>query len=108
MSIFQIILIAGILLLIIIYFTQLRSRLFDRILFVFLFAVGLVFIFLPDLTTKIAHVLGIGRGADFLFYLFIILAFYAFILLYSKLRKFENTLTEIIRQDAIKNAKFME
>lgn len=108
MNTFQLILIGGFGILLLLYFTLLRNRLYNRILFIIIFLIGILFVFMPNLTTQIAHKLGIGRGSDFIFYLFILLSFYAFMMLYSKQRKFSNTLTEIIRREAIKNAQFLD
>jgi hypothetical protein len=59
----------------------------------------------PDLTTRIAKLLGIGRGADLLIYLlalaFLFLVFY----LYQRFQRIESALTELARHIAIQEAK---
>ncbi|HWL07583.1 MAG TPA: DUF2304 domain-containing protein [Planctomicrobium sp.] len=58
----------------------------------------------PSLTTRVAHLLGIGRGTDLLLYLscfaFIAISFH----LYSRTVQLERTITELIRQDALAQA----
>jgi len=59
----------------------------------------------PDLTTWIAKLLGIGRGADLLIYLlalaFLFLVFY----LYQRFQRIESALTELARHIAIAEAR---
>lgn len=59
---------------------------------------GLLIINWPDSTSFLAKVLGVGRGADVIIYLSIILIF-NFIFYYTlQLRKIEREITEIIRK----------
>jgi len=62
----------------------------------------------PDLSTRVAGWLGVGRGADLLFYMAILLFFFLFLKLYSRMRKLEQKLTELIRQQAIREANNTE
>ncbi|GAB1445679.1 hypothetical protein MASR2M41_13940 [Flammeovirgaceae bacterium] len=64
----------------------------------------MVFVLLPNLTNRIAHFIGVGRGADLLLYAMVILFYATFIYLYARLRKIEITQTEIIRALAIRTA----
>lgn len=74
--------------------------------FLFLLAIiGLLLISFPDLTTKTANFLGVGRGVDLLFYACILIFFVASIMLYKKIRIIEITQTKIIRNLALQNGQ---
>ena len=70
MSLIQIALALGSILLLVLYATFLRSTLRDRALAILLFVTAVVAILFPDLTTRLANILGVGRGTDLLIYLF--------------------------------------
>jgi small membrane protein len=60
-----------------------------------------VCVMLPNLATKFANLLGVGRGADALFYLSIIGLSYAFFRLYTHVRHMEQQTTALVRRLAI-------
>ncbi len=62
-----------------------------------------VAVWIPDLTTKVANILGIGRGADLVFYLSITLLFYLIFRIYVKIEKIERDITKVVREDALNN-----
>jgi hypothetical protein len=82
-----------------------RSRLLYRSLAVLFAIAACWFILFPDLTTKIANVLGVRRGADLLLYLSVLAGIHGFLLLYWRTRRLEEKLTEIIRAITIRNAQ---
>ena len=82
---------------------KLKNRWIDLVVLSILIIAGAVFIIFPDLTIIIAHKLGVGRGADLIFYLSILLFWFVIIKLYARIRKLEQIMTEIIRKDALKN-----
>jgi small membrane protein len=55
----------------------------------------------PDLTGLLAQAVGIGRGADLLFYVAILIGSAGFLLLYLKLRRIEHDLTLLSREIAL-------
>jgi hypothetical protein len=59
----------------------------------------------PELTTKLANLVGVGRGTDLILYLCVIAFFLAFMVLYAKVRNLEAAQTELVRQLALANAK---
>ena len=65
---------------------------------------GTLLILRPGLTTSISSFLGIGRGADFVFYLAVVSGLYALLALYRRVRHMEITLTELGREQAIRDA----
>ena len=69
-----------------------------------LIAAAVVFILWPDITTKLAQKLGVGRGADLVFYVSILIFWFVVLKLYARIRQLEKSFTRIIREDAIKNA----
>ncbi len=66
--------------------------------------IGIVFWF-PQYTTKIANILGIGRGADLITYLAIIVLAYLIFRIFIHLDKIEKNITKITRQDALENTE---
>jgi hypothetical protein len=64
---------------------------------------GTLLILKPGLTTSIGSFLGIGRGADFVFYLAVVSGLYALLALYRRVRHMEITLTELGREQAIRD-----
>jgi hypothetical protein len=65
----------------------------------------MVFVIFPSLTTEIANFIGVGRGTDLLLYLSLIGFSFIIIILYSKQRRLEQLLTEILRKNAIQNVR---
>lgn len=60
-----------------------------------------ILVWLPNGLTKIANALGIGRGADLIFYASLIIIFYLIFRIYLKLEKMEKNITKIIRKNAL-------
>lgn len=100
MSGIQILLIGGVVLIVLYYAFRLRSALFDLIVLLAFSALAVYFILFPDYTSAIAHKLGVGRGADLLFYICILLFLFIIMKLFSRIRRLEQVLTEIVREDA--------
>jgi hypothetical protein len=87
------------------YFGKLRSGVLDRVI-VLLFAVaGAVMAIVPDFTTRIANLVGVGRGVDLFFYLAIIGLAFICLLLYSRVRELESSITDLARSVATKKAE---
>ena len=74
-------------------------------IWLFLWLVVLVVFWLPDSTSYLAGWLGIGRGADLVVYVSILLIFYMIFKIFIRLNKIEDEITRVVREDAIKNAK---
>jgi len=106
MNLIQILLSILLLLIVATYFTRLRSQLCDRLL-VIATAIGVFILLLfPDMSTRVANVFGVGRGADFLFYLAHAGSIFVAIILYSKVRQQAEQITELTRHIALKTARF--
>ena len=65
---------------------------------------GIAFAVKPDLTTAIAHRLGINRGTDLLLYILVLAVVYGFIVIYLKLRRVRRELTVLVREIAVREA----
>jgi small membrane protein len=78
-----------------------RSILVDRLLYILLAVTGIILVIHPDLSTSIAHLIGIGRGTDLIMYLFIIIGMFFAVNIISRLRKMEEQITALIGNEAI-------
>jgi len=68
----------------------------------FWFVVGII-ILLPDTTSFMAELVGIGRGADLIVYLSIVLIFYIIFQMTIKIEKIERNITKVVRTVAMKD-----
>jgi len=101
MTLIQIILTSGIIIIAAYMYLRLRSNVLDVILILLFVVVGVVFVMFNEITDKMAHFLGISRGADMIFYLGILFLFFLILKLYSRLRRIEQNLTELVRKKSI-------
>lgn len=65
---------------------------------------GIAMALYPEITNDIARKLGVGRGADLLFYFWILISFFLIINVQLKLISVNQNMTEIVRALAIQNA----
>jgi len=70
-----------------------------------LFALAIVAVLIPDITSRIARAAGIGRGADAVIYASIVLLFYLIFRLHIFLEDIKSDITEIVRKLALKDIK---
>ncbi len=82
-----------------------KARIAYRLLAVVLLSGAVVLVLFPDLTTRVAHLLGVGRGTDLLLYVSLIAGLHVALLLYLRTRELERKLTEQTRAIAIRNAQ---
>jgi small membrane protein len=60
---------------------------------------GMIFVvFFPDIISKFANLIGIGRGIDVIIYASIAILFYLIFRLYVKLEESEREITRIVRE----------
>lgn len=76
-------------------YRSLRLVLFGIIL------IGLIFVWVPDTTNAIATLVGVGRGADLIMYVWIVLNLLFVLRLHIKLREQAESLTKLARQIAL-------
>jgi hypothetical protein len=101
----QLLLIFGVSLLGIYYVIRLKKTVVDLMLMMLLILTAIGFILWPELTNKIANGLGVGRGADLVYYVCILLFSFALLKLYSRMRRLEQEFTKLVREDALKKAE---
>ena len=100
----QFILIPLLALIVITYLTRFRSRLLDRLIVLSLGTFGIIMILVPDLANSLAHLVGVGRGADLVLYVGLVGLGFLCLILYSKLRFIDAQLVKLARTEAIDNA----
>ena len=105
MTLIQILLTLGIILIALYMYIRLRSTLLDVVLILLFLCTGVFFVFFPDTTTEIAHYAGVSRGADLLFYFAILFLFFLILKLYSRLRSVEKKFTELVRSKSLEEAE---
>lgn len=101
----QIVLITSFVFVALYYFTKLRNRIIDVLLLLALVGVAVLFVLFPEITGVIAKKLGVGRGADLVFYTSIVAFWFVVLKLYTKIRKLEQLTTDLIRKQSIDNAE---
>ena len=100
----QVLLVAGALSLSAYYVFRLRNAILDLLLLILFTCMAVFFILFPDSTNVIAHKLGVGRGADLLFYVCILFFAYIAMKLFDRIRRLERQLNELVRELAKQNA----
>ena len=105
MRLIQVVLVVGALSSLLAYLIYFRSALRDRLIALVLFSAAVGAIVIPEATTVVANVLGVGRGADLLTYILATGSVFAAILLYTKIHNTERTVTELVRSMAIMDAE---
>ncbi|MGV3656331.1 MAG: DUF2304 family protein, partial [Chitinophagaceae bacterium] len=86
-------------------YKKLRNSYIDAVIIFCLAFLCSLLILLPSISNKVAHFFGIGRGVDLIFYFALLFLLFIIAKLYVKIRKLENIIIEIIRNEAIKNVK---
>ena len=71
---------------------------------IFWLAVAVV-VLRPEITTAVAHRLGVGRGADLAVYGAVVVLFLFIFRISSALGKIERTITKIVREIALRDRK---
>lgn len=108
MILIQLILIAAIAGIGVLAVWSLRSRRLSRFLVLALAALGVIFVLHPELTSRIAHFLGVGRGVDLMLYIFLVATVYALLQLYARVRTLDWQVTQLTRALAIANVRKLE
>lgn len=83
-----------------------RNRLPLHIMLVFLLLVaGAVAVVFPMLTTDVANLLGVGRGADLVTYIAIVTVMFVLVHYYTKFVELQQQVTDLTRELAILRAE---
>jgi hypothetical protein len=109
--IIQIVLI-GIVILLTAYFLRqrntMRLRAGRKLLFVAFTLFAIITIMRPDLMSDLAHLVGVGRGADLLLYGLVLFFVFFAITVYLKFKDMEQRLAKLVRHTAISEAEIRE
>lgn len=100
----QAVLVVGLLVIGRVYFTRIRSKLCDRSLVLAFVAASMFLVIRPDLTTALAHRLGVGRGTDLLFYFSLLGFSFVILLLFSSILELQEKVTGLTREIALISA----
>lgn len=88
----------------IVYIVRMRSDATDRLLYLALAVLGIGLVLNPELTNRAATMLGIGRGADLMFYFFIVFCLFHFATTAATLRRLRRDLGDLTRALALQQA----
>jgi len=97
----QPILIALLAALVIIYFARLRTRAWAILAIGLCFGVAALLVVRPTVATRLAHLVGIGRGVDLILYLAIPGLALLILLLFARTRELNLKLTALVRETAL-------
>ena len=87
------------------YSYKVKNILINRVVFLLLGLTGIFLILFPNITSEIANFMGIGRGTDLVVYLFILISLFLFVYVMSILKRLEQKITAIVRNNAIDNPR---
>jgi hypothetical protein len=82
-------------------FTQRGMQRRDFLFWALVWIATAAIIAFPDATSFLAHVLGIGRGADLIIYTSLLISFYLILRVHLLLARLEQEITEIVRAIAL-------
>lgn len=102
-TLFQIFLIIAIIF-IFIFVRNSNIRSFYRIFIFFALIAGIITVIFPELTSIVASFIGIGRGTDLVFYIFIIVVFLKMLTTDDTVNSQQAQITKLVRSIAIQNA----
>lgn len=80
---------------------QRRIPMLDFLFWVLVWVGTAAIISFPDATSVLAHLLGIGRGADLIMYASLLLSFYLILRLYLAIARLEHAITLLVRAIAL-------
>ena len=92
----------GLIGLFIVYVVRMRSASADRLMYLGLAALGIGLVLNPELTNRAAAALGIGRGADLMFYFFIVFCLFHFATTAATMRRMQRELATLSQQLALR------
>lgn len=75
----------------------------EFVLWTILWVAVVVLVWNPAVTNLIAGFLGVGRGADAVFYVSIVLLFFGLFRLYGRLENLEHKLSELVKKISLKD-----
>ncbi|HMU45075.1 MAG TPA: DUF2304 domain-containing protein [Chitinophagaceae bacterium] len=100
----KLLLITGVLFIAVYFYVRLRNSLFDLFLLLVFISAAIFFILFPESSNRLAHQLGVGRGADLVFYTSILIFWFVILKLYGRIRKLEQIITTLLRKQTLDEA----
>lgn len=100
----KLLLITGVLFIAVYFYVRLRNSLFDLFLLLLFISAAIFFILFPESSNRLAHRLGVGRGADLVFYTSILIFWFVILKLYGRIRKLEQVITTLLRKQTFDEA----
>jgi hypothetical protein len=85
-----------------------RTRAWKRLILLALAAAAIVSVLNPALTTRVANLVGVGRGADLLLYVLTAVFLYVVVGFYLKFRDVERQVTVLARRLALDEARLRQ
>lgn len=76
-----------------------------RIVFAMFSLVGIIMIWFPDLANFIAHAIGISRGADLVFYIYILVSMGVMWFVYLRIIRLEQKFVDLVRALSLRLAE---
>jgi hypothetical protein len=101
----QILLASGIVLIALYMYVRIRKSVLDTVLIFLFLVVGILFILFPEITNKLARVLGVNRGINLIFYTGFLILLFLILKLYARSRRLEQNLTELVRKISLEKAE---
>jgi len=101
----QLMLLGGLGLSAVLYWSKMRSKLRDRVVVFAIILFGIVLVAAPNLSNRLARALGVGRGADLVSYLGLVGGGFCLLLLFSNQRAAQSQITHLVREMAILRAE---
>lgn len=86
-------------------YTRKQIRLSELFSWVFFWLVSAGFVLWPEASSRLAELVGVGRGVDVMLYLALLLVFYLLFKIFVKFEKIEREITLLARRDAIEDQK---
>ncbi len=88
--------------------TEYRRAPIISVLSILVATAGLYFVWLPNHATRLAAMVGIGRGVDLIIYVWVVISLILLLNLHLKLRSQSELITILMREIAVANARMAE
>ena len=90
---------------VLLYFSRLRSKAADGLIILICFGCASLMVMRPNIATRIANLVGVGRGADLIVYLALPGLLMMIFLLFSRTRELNAKLTMAVREYALRDVR---
>ena len=104
MTAIQLILFFGLLLISVYAYRKFRNSIVDAVVMSLFILAGIGLVIFPEVTNRLAHALGVGRGVDLIFYFCILFFIFIILKLYARIRRLEQLMTKVIRNNSLAGA----